>query len=79
MRFRCLNRREIIPDCNGEKWAGTRLFPAWALSEGNGPDAWSSSLAKETSMIEFELLKDAGVLVVKPKSALSADDFSEPI
>jgi hypothetical protein len=45
--------------------------------EGGDPDAWSSRLAKETSMIEFELLKDAGVLVVKPKSALSADDFSE--
>ena len=34
-------------------------------------------LVPETSMIEFELLKDAGALVVKPKSALSADDFSE--
>ena len=28
-------------------------------------------------MIKFELLKDAGVLLVKPKSALSADDFRE--
>jgi hypothetical protein len=28
-------------------------------------------------MIRFELLKDAGVLVVEPKSALSAKDFSE--
>ena len=26
-------------------------------------------------MIEFELLQDAGVLVVEPKSALTADDF----
>ena len=26
-------------------------------------------------MIEFELLRDAGLLVVEPKSALSADDF----
>src|ERR1700761_7445844 len=28
-------------------------------------------------MIKFELLRDAGVLVVEPKSALSAEDFSE--
>jgi hypothetical protein len=28
-------------------------------------------------MITFELLKDAGVLVVEPKSALSAEDFRE--
>jgi hypothetical protein len=28
-------------------------------------------------MIKFELLKDAGVLLVEPKSALSADDFRE--
>jgi hypothetical protein len=28
-------------------------------------------------MIKFELLKDAGVLVVEPRSALSADDFRE--
>jgi hypothetical protein len=28
-------------------------------------------------MIKFELLKDAGVLVVQPQSALSADDFRE--
>jgi len=28
-------------------------------------------------MIKFELLKDAGVLVVQPQSALSADDFGE--
>ena len=26
-------------------------------------------------MIRFELLKDAGVLVVEPREALSADDF----
>jgi hypothetical protein len=36
-----------------------------------------NAIVPETSMIEFELLKDAGVLVVKPKSALSADDLSE--
>ena len=36
-----------------------------------------NAVVPEMSMIEFELLKDAGVLVVKPKSALSADDFSE--
>ena len=28
-------------------------------------------------MIRFELLRDAGVLVVEPKSALSAEDFRE--
>jgi hypothetical protein len=28
-------------------------------------------------MIKFELLKDAGVLVVEPKSTLTADDFQE--
>jgi hypothetical protein len=28
-------------------------------------------------MIKFELLKDAGMLVVQPQSALSADDFQE--
>jgi hypothetical protein len=28
-------------------------------------------------MIKFELLKDAGVLVVEPKSALSTSDFDE--
>ena len=28
-------------------------------------------------MVKFELLKDAGVLLVEPKSALSADDFRE--
>ena len=28
-------------------------------------------------MIKFELLKDAGVLLVEPKSALSTDDFRE--
>ena len=28
-------------------------------------------------MIKYELLKDAGVLLVEPKSALSADDFRE--
>jgi SpoIIAA-like len=28
-------------------------------------------------MIKFELLRDAGVLVVEPKSALSAENFSE--
>ena len=28
-------------------------------------------------MIKFELLKDAGVLLVEPRSALSADDFRE--
>ena len=28
-------------------------------------------------MIRFELLKNAGVLVVEPKSALLADDFRE--
>jgi SpoIIAA-like len=28
-------------------------------------------------MIKFELLTDAGVLLVEPKSALSADDFRE--
>jgi hypothetical protein len=28
-------------------------------------------------MIKFELLKDIGVLLVEPKSALSADDFRE--
>jgi hypothetical protein len=28
-------------------------------------------------MIRFELLKDAGVLVLEPKSALSAEDFRE--
>ena len=28
-------------------------------------------------MIKFELLRDAGVLVVEPKSALSAEDFNE--
>jgi len=28
-------------------------------------------------MIRFELLKDAGVLVVEPKSALSAEDFGK--
>lgn len=28
-------------------------------------------------MVRFELLKDAGVLVVEPQSALSADDFRE--
>jgi len=28
-------------------------------------------------MIKFELLRDAGVLVVEPKSALSAKDFRE--
>ena len=28
-------------------------------------------------MIRFELLRDAGVLVVEPKSALSAEDFHE--
>jgi hypothetical protein len=26
--FRCLNWREIIPDCDGKKWPGTRLFLA---------------------------------------------------
>jgi hypothetical protein len=26
-------------------------------------------------MIKFELLKDAGILIVEPQSALSADDF----
>jgi hypothetical protein len=36
-----------------------------------------NAVVPETTMIEFELLKDAGVLVVKPKSALSADDFNE--
>jgi hypothetical protein len=28
-------------------------------------------------MIRFELLRDAGMLVVEPKSALSAEDFRE--
>ena len=28
-------------------------------------------------MIRFELLRDAGVLVIEPKSALSAEDFRE--
>ena len=28
-------------------------------------------------MIEFELLKDAGILTVRPKSALLAEDFHE--
>ena len=28
-------------------------------------------------MIRFELLRDAGVLIVEPKSALSAEDFRE--
>jgi SpoIIAA-like len=28
-------------------------------------------------MVKFELLKDAGVLLVEPKSALSTDDFRE--
>ena len=28
-------------------------------------------------MIKFELLKDAGVLIVEPRSALSPDDFRE--
>lgn len=28
-------------------------------------------------MIKFELLKDAGVLIVEPQSALSAEDFRE--
>lgn len=28
-------------------------------------------------MIRFELLKDAGVLVVQPQSTLSADDFRQ--
>ena len=30
---------------------------------------------EETAMIGFELLKDVGVLVVKPESPLTADDF----
>jgi hypothetical protein len=35
------------------------------------------SFPEEGIMIKFELLKDAGVLVVQPQSALSADDFRE--
>ena len=33
--------------------------------------------SEEIIMIKFELLKDAGILIVEPHSALSADDFRE--
>jgi len=40
-------------------------------------DASVGQEERNSFMVKFELLQDAGVLLVEPKSTLSADDFRE--